>query len=322
MQWYYAIEGEQQGPVEESDLQQLAATGTITNETLVWNEGMADWKPYAEVAAIAPAAEAPAQPLVPHVAEADVVLQPGHEACCACNQGFPADEMINYEGQHVCAGCKESFFQRIREGAPMPLGGGGTGQTPNAELMANARAALQGQWGNAVGFSFLYQIVSQLPGQIPYLGVIIQLIIGPAFAVGNQIFYLATWRQQEARIGMMFDGFKQFGTALWAGFLVGLKVFLYMLLLIVPGIIKSYSYVMVYYILADHPELTAKEALSRSERMMYGNRMKFFCLSWRFFGWSLLCMLTLFIGFLWLIPYMSTSMAAFYDDVRGLGEED
>ena len=204
----------------------------------------------------------------------------------------------------------------------MPLGGGGTGQTPNAELMANARAALQGQWGNAVGFSFLYQIVSQLPGQIPYLGVILGLIIGPAFAVGNQIFYLATWRQQESRIGMMFDGFKQFGTALWAGFLVGIKVLLYMLLLIVPGIMKSYSYMMVYYILADHPELTAREAMERSERMMYGNRMKLFCLSWRFFGWSLLCMLTLFIGFLWLMPYMYTSMAAFYDDVRGLAEEE
>jgi uncharacterized membrane protein len=325
MQWYYAIDGEQQGPVEESDLRQLAATGTITDETLVWNESLPDRKPYTEAFATAAAIAAGAtmgQQLATHVTEADVVLPPGHEACCACNQPFAVEEMIAYEGQHVCAGCKDSFFQRIREGAPLPLGGGGTGQTPNQELMANARAALQGQWGNAVGFSFIYQAISQLLAQIPTIGPIAQLFIAPSFAIGNPIFYLATWRRQDTRISMMFDGFKLFGTALWAGLLMGLKIFLYTLLLIVPGIMKAYSYAMVYYILADHPELTAREAISRSERMMYGNRMKLFYLSWRFFGWSLLCMLTLFIGFLWLMPYMYTSMAAFYDDVRGLAEEE
>lgn len=323
MQWYYAIDGEQHGPVEEGELPQLAATGIITETTLVWNESMPDWQPYATAfATVNDSAPDGGQAIATQVTEADVVIPPGHAACCSCNQPFPVTEMLAYETQHVCAGCKDSFFQRMREGAPLPIGGGGTGQTSNKELMANARAALQGQWGNAVGFSFIYQIVSQLPANVPYIGVIIQLFIAPAFAIGNQIFYLATWRGHDTRIGMMFDGFKQFGTALWASIVMGFKIFLWMLLLIIPGIMKAYSYMMVYYILADHPELTAKEALARSERMMYGNRIKFFCLSWRFFGWSVLCIFTLFIGFLWLIPYMSTAMAAFYDDVRGLVEED
>lgn len=50
--------------------------------------------------------------------------------------------------------------------------------------------------------------------------------------------------------------------------------------------------------------------------MMKGNKWKLFCLGWRFFGWMLLCMLTLGIGFLWLVPYIKVSFAQFYDDIK------
>jgi uncharacterized membrane protein len=61
----------------------------------------------------------------------------------------------------------------------------------------------------------------------------------------------------------------------------------------------------------------ALEAITRSRAMMNGKKWKFFCLNMRFIGWALLCILTCCIGFLWLIPYISTSTARFYDDVRG-----
>lgn len=79
---------------------------------------------------------------------------------------------------------------------------------------------------------------------------------------------------------------------------------LWTLLLIIPGIIGSYSYAMTDYILAENPELSAKEAIARSKAMMEGNRWRLFCLEISFIGGAILSLLTLGIGSLWLIPYM------------------
>ena len=69
--------------------------------------------------------------------------------------------------------------------------------------------------------------------------------------------------------------------------------------------------------LAEHPELTAGEAIARSKEMMEGNRFRLFCLEFSFFGWGLLCMLTFGIGYLWLRPYERAAKAAFYREVSG-----
>jgi len=116
---------------------------------------------------------------------------------------------------------------------------------------------------------------------------------------------------------MVFSSFNRFGTALAAYFFVNLFVLLWSILLIIPGIIAALSYSMTYYILADNQSMGALDAISVSKKMMQGSKWKFFCLGWRFFGWSLLCVLTLGIGFFWLIPYMDCSLVKFYEDVRG-----
>lgn len=84
-------------------------------------------------------------------------------------------------------------------------------------------------------------------------------------------------------------------------------------------IIASYSYAMTEYILADHPELSASEAISRSKEMMEGNRWRLFCLEFSFIGWSILCAFTLGIGYLWLTPYKEAAKAAFYREISGTG---
>ena len=89
---------------------------------------------------------------------------------------------------------------------------------------------------------------------------------------------------------------------------------LWSLLLVIPGIIAAFRYAMAFFILADDENCGPLEALSRSKEMINGNKWKYFCLCWRFFGWALLCSF-LPIGWLWLIPYMQTSLAAFYEDV-------
>jgi uncharacterized membrane protein len=194
---------------------------------------------------------------------------------------------------------------------------GGTGLTHNRDLMAQARTALQGQWGLAVGTCVVFGAVAILAAIIPLAGSIISFLISGALTLGLAIFFLALARGQEARLPMIFDGFQRFGTSLGAYFFINLFTFLWLLLLIIPGIIASLSYSMTYYIIADDPSIGCLDAIKRSKEMMRGMKWKVFCLSFRFLGWAFLCCLTLGIGFLWLVPYMNCSMAKFYEDVKG-----
>ena len=95
---------------------------------------------------------------------------------------------------------------------------------------------------------------------------------------------------------------------------------------VIAGLIASYSYAMIGYILAEHPELTASEAIARSKEMMSGNSFRLFCLHLNFIGWAILCAFTFGIGNLWLTPYRQAAASAFYREVSGterkLGEED
>ena len=98
--------------------------------------------------------------------------------------------------------------------------------------------------------------------------------------------------------------------------LVYVFVFLWSLLLIIPGIVKVFSYAMTPYILKDYPEISVNKAIDMSRAMMTGRKFDLFYLHLSFIGWWILSILTFGIGFIWLIPYVLTSQAAFYDDVK------
>ena len=101
-------------------------------------------------------------------------------------------------------------------------------------------------------------------------------------------------------------------TMLWMSILIGL----WSLLLLIPGIIKAFSYAMTSFIIEEYPELSSTEAIHRSRMMMRGHKFDLFWLELSFIGWGFLCLLTAGIGFFWLIPYMETSIAAFYEEVK------
>ena len=110
--------------------------------------------------------------------------------------------------------------------------------------------------------------------------------------------------------------FRNYWHNVWGMFLTGLFIALWSLLLIIPGIIKAFSYAMTPYILVEYPELSASEAIHRSRMMMRGHKFDLFWLYLGFIGWFLLCLLTAGIGFLWLSPYVETAKAAFYEEVK------
>ncbi|MBO5981905.1 MAG: DUF975 family protein [Clostridia bacterium] len=94
------------------------------------------------------------------------------------------------------------------------------------------------------------------------------------------------------------------------------------MLFIIPGIIISYNYAMVPYILADNPSVSGKEALRISKEMMQGNRLRLFCLQLSFIGWELLTVLSFGVGLIWLIPYQNATIASFYRELAPIGTEE
>ena len=180
-----------------------------------------------------------------------------------------------------------------------------------------AREQLVNNWGNAALFTLLYVIVtaviSSLNNLIPLLGVV---LVSPMV----YSFYVAFLQNKrygdELSVESLFDGYKDFQRIVFTSFLMYLYTFLWMLLLIVPGIIKAISYSQTLYVLKDNPELTTNAAIERSMAMMEGYKMKYFILQLSFIGWILLVILTCGILSLWITPYMSAANANFYEYVK------
>jgi uncharacterized RDD family membrane protein YckC len=115
MNWHYAENGQQLGPVTEEQLVQLFHSGRVTADTLVWHEGLPDWVTYHQAMANRP-------PLPP--AQPPIAFQPGEgEVICAeCGKPFPATETVRFGNASVCAACKPVFLQKLSEGAPINTG--------------------------------------------------------------------------------------------------------------------------------------------------------------------------------------------------------
>lgn len=190
------------------------------------------------------------------------------------------------------------------------------------EHRAAARASLSGKWGDAVVLTLVYVLIM---GAIPIganefvsyqIGNIIQLLLCPIY-YGFTVAFLDSVRTGEScHIGQLLDGFREYGRVFGTIVLMYVYVFLWTLLLIVPGIIKGYSYAMTMYIMRDNPEMKYNAAIERSMAMMRGHKFDLFYLQLTFIGWGLLSLLTLGIGFLWLGPYVQTATAHFYEDVK------
>ncbi len=103
---------------------------------------------------------------------------------------------------------------------------------------------------------------------------------------------------------------------MWVLFLAGIKLVLWTLLLVIPGIIKGFEYAAIPYILAENPGISSKDAFALTKKIMTGNKWRFFKLEFSFFGWILLACLTMGIGMIFLEPYMEAAFAEFYREVK------
>ena len=158
--------------------------------------------------------------------------------------------------------------------------------------------------------------------------VIIGVIIGSIIAICWTLFilyplevgrcrYFMESRQSLTPPSTVVSVFRYpYGNPIVVQLLTDLKIALGYFLLIVPGIYWTYCYMLVPYLLAENPYMTATRAMELSKEMMYGEKWKFFVLQLSFFGWLLLCALTLGIGGFFLEPYMQATYAEFYAAMR------
>lgn len=297
-QWYAHVNGQQYGPVSREEMTQWVAQGRVRPTDYVWCQGMGNW-----------------------------VLS----GSIQWGVGAPGLPM---GGAFV-----------------PPVPGGTGGAQSNAAINVRARELLRGRWGLPIGFCLLMFLFSMAASAVPYVGNLISILLAGALLLGQRIFFLNFVRGGQGNLEMMFWGFKKFGTALGSYLLVALITTAIGLAAALPGIIlligaasmgSAYEkdlllaigtitiavptviamtvvglmYSQVFYVLADEHQAGAWNALKTSRQLMQGRKSKLFCLGIRYFGWSLLCILTLGIGFIWLVPYMHTGYSVFYDDLR------
>ena len=151
---------------------------------------------------------------------------------------------------------------------------------------------------------------------IDLIGFLLNILLLP-LAIGWTWLAMSVARKEQAKIVDLFEPYKIFLKAVGLSIVQSIFLGLWFLLLIIPGIIKSFSYLLTFYILRDEPSIGILDAITRSRQMMDGHKMEAFMLVLSFIGWFLLGLITIGIAFLWVGPYFSVTLAKFYDRIRG-----
>jgi len=219
-------------------------------------------------------------------------------------------------------------------------------------LRARARANLQGNWGISIGIAAIAVLLGGMMAgvtffpeinpdtQIVFLQKLNRIleegirigrftfgfrsgalglagfILGGVIELGYAQFLLKQHDGGELNWHDLFSQFNRFGQGFAQKFLRDLYTVLWGLLLFIPGIVKSLSYAMTPYIMAEQPELSASEAIQKSMLMMDGHKWDLFVLQLSFIGWGILAALTLNIGNLVLNPYRNAAVTAFYRELN------
>jgi uncharacterized membrane protein len=171
---------------------------------------------------------------------------------------------------------------------------------------------------NKVLFLFFISFIPVALGSIfgsalPFMGLFV-FLIGILINFGVSNVYLRVARSKPAVYKDVSIGFtpNDVQKYLVTGLYAILWIFLYSLLLIIPGIIKAYEYSQIFYVALDNPKLTPKQILAESRKIMNGNKANLFLLQLSFIGWALLVVLTFGLANIYVIPFYQMTLTEFY----------
>ena len=184
------------------------------------------------------------------------------------------------------------------------------------ELKNMAKEQIQGKIGILFLIFLIIAIIGAGSALVPVVGWFAAIVIMPAFNISLCMIFLRLTKNEDISVGDAFKGFNITGKAVWLSIITEVFTFLWSLLLIIPGIVKAFSYAMAPYILADNPELTARESLNESKRIMDGHKFDLFVLQLSFFWWYILGSITFGIAYVYVIPYINATTANFYNSIK------
>lgn len=255
MKWYYAVGQQQQGPLDDAQLDALLAAGTITPDTLIWREGQANWQPLRVARPGVPVAPPGAiPPFAAPPGAAPAAGPPGQVTCAECRAFFPKEDTIQYGSSYVCATCKPIFVQRLREGAPMAASGGASineEQLLSGEYRVELGDCLDRAWkiftansGLVIGTTLLIGLVAAVCWGvtmaasllIPVAGQLVSIFFAGPLMGGYLWFFLRLGRGEQASVGDAFAGLsRHFGSLVMASIVQGLIGFVCMLPFTIMG---------------------------------------------------------------------------------------
>ena len=193
-------------------------------------------------------------------------------------------------------------------------------------------SALSGNWAIAIIATLLYLIAVGIlsnipsvfanpeyaPGTYSVLLLLVTFLLVAPIEVGyaNAFRYHITRDDTDFISNTFKIGFSQWIRTAVGILLATVYIVLWCCLFVIPGIIMSFAYAMVPYILIDRPDLSISQAVRESRLMMRGHKWDLFILSLSFLGWILLSIITFGLGFLFLLPYMQGAIASFYESIK------
>ena len=227
--------------------------------------------------------------------------------------------------------CKRCVSEELLVGGPGwfcngDFGGSAGMAAGRASGYSNAYEEYQYYWGggDSLAFAAAMMIVAAVAGIIGLIFFFLDIFVGNVLKIGGCRFFIMN-QTDNPSAGMLGFGFKSgnYGKLVLTMFLKQLYEGLWTLLLIVPGIIKHYEYLMIPYILAENPEMERQEAFLISKRMMMGQKMNAFVLDLTFIGWRILEMLSFgIVGIFYSGPYDETTNAELYSVNRTMAYQN
>lgn len=212
MNWFYATKDKTQaGPVDEAALSELLRSGTITPETLIWKEGMENWKPYSTVLGL------PAQSMSANPVTAPVLS--GASVCAECGQSFPSDQLVLLAGRSVCSSCKPIAVQKLQEGVIA------FGEVANPEelwqkvqargftcgvgqILSRSWKLILGNFWPCVGVTLLAYLIIIAANSIPFVNYLGMFLVQGQMMAGLNYYFVKQFRGEPATLNDSFAGFR------------------------------------------------------------------------------------------------------------------
>lgn len=181
------------------------------------------------------------------------------------------------------------------------------------DMKLRAKAQIKGTVGTFFLINLVTILISLAISLIPVVGGVAGIVVSATVSLAIHIIYLSLCANGvKPTVAALFDNTTDWWAATKLYLLQAVYIMLWSLLLVIPGIIKSFAYSQAFYILAENPGMGANEALHRSDAMMKGHKMEYFILELSFYGWVLLTALTLGIAGIWVGPYMNATLTNYY----------